>query len=578
MANQSITVELDEETIRCLTAVGKPIDVLAHLARSTADGVRNRYPQRDQTDVRLRIERAEADDYETKESKANEKQVDALVLTGRHRVDEIAQAARDDAARQRDPQSITSQADSEFDRARAVLEDQRSSSDVALEHERSERRRSRTNIRAAERQATDNELTGERTNTDTLIVDLREANEQMVATTIRAQELTERAESARVQAETMTNELRASEERYRTLFDLCPVAVYSCDASGVILKFNHHAAELWGRAPAIGDTDERFCGSFKMFRPDGTFMPHEQCPMADVFSGTISEVRDSEVIIERPDGSRVTVAVNIRPLKNAHGEIMSAINCFYDITERKQAENQLVDSLNRERELAEFRERFIGILGHDLRTPLASIVMAAGMLLERGQLDEQDAKTVARIIRSDQRMSEMIAQLLDLTRARLGGGLPIERKPTDIREIVRHVADEFGATIQQEIHGDVAGFWDRGRLAEALSNLVGNAIEYATRGTAVVIKAHAEDVDIVVEVSNQGDPIPADVLPFIFEPFRRARPHEKSATGNLGLGLYIAHEIVLSHGGTLEGQSVGGTTTFVMRLSRRPVTGLHPTS
>ncbi len=578
MANQSITVELDEETIRCLTAVGKPIDVLAHLARSTADGVRNRYPQRDQTDVSLRIERAEADDYETKESKANEKQVDALVLTGRHRVDEIAQAARDDAARQRDPQSITSQADSEFDRARAVLEDQRSSSDVALEHERSERRRSRTNIRAAERQATDNELTGERTNTDTLIVDLREANEQMVATTIRAQELTERAESARVQAETMTNELRASEERYRTLFDLCPVAVYSCDASGVILKFNHHAAELWGRAPAIGDTDERFCGSFKMFRPDGTFMPHEQCPMADVFSGTISEVRDSEVIIERPDGSRVTVAVNIRPLKNAHGEIMSAINCFYDITERKQAENQLVDSLNRERELAEFRERFIGILGHDLRTPLASIVMAAGMLLERGQLDEQDAKTVARIIRSDQRMSEMIAQLLDLTRARLGGGLPIERKPTDIREIVRHVADEFGATIQQEIHGDVAGFWDRGRLAEALSNLVGNAIEYATRGTAVVIKAHAEDVDIVVEVSNQGDPIPADVLPFIFEPFRRARPHEKSATGNLGLGLYIAHEIVLSHGGTLEGQSVGGTTTFVMRLSRRPVTGLHPTS
>jgi len=578
MANQSITVELDEETIRCLTAVGKPIDVLARLAHSAADGVRNRYPQRDQTDVSLRIERAEADDYETKESEANEKQVDALVLTGRHRVDEIAQAARDDAARQRDPQSITSQADSEFDRARAVLEDQRSSSDVALEHERSERRRSRTNIRAAERQATDNELTGERTNTDTLIVDLREANEQMVATTIRAQELTERAESARVQAETMTNELRASEERYRTLFDLCPVAVYSCDASGVILKFNHHAAELWGRAPAIGDTDERFCGSFKMFRPDGTFMPHEQCPMADVFSGKISEVRDSEVIIERPDGSRVTVAVNIRPLKNAHGEIMSAINCFYDITERKQAENQLVDSLNRERELAEFRERFIGILGHDLRTPLASIVMAAGMLLERGQLDEQDAKTVARIIRSDQRMSEMIAQLLDLTRARLGGGLPIERKPTDIREIVRHVADEFGATIQQEIHGDVAGFWDRGRLAEALSNLVGNAIEYATRGTAVVIKAHAEGVDIVVEVSNQGDPIPADVLPFIFEPFRRARPHEKSATGNLGLGLYIAHEIVLSHGGTLEGQSVGGTTTFVMRLSRRPVTGLHPTS
>ena len=234
--------------------------------------------------------------------------------------------------------------------------------------------------------------------------------------------------------------------------------------------------------------------------------------------------------------------------------------------------------MNRERELAEFRERFIGILGHDLRTPLSSIVMAAALLLERGHLDEQDAKTVARIIRSDQRMTEMITQLLDLTRARLGGGLPIERTPTDLREVIGHVVEEFDATIQQEVRGDVTGLWDRGRLAEVLSNLAGNAIEYATRGTVVVISAHAEGGDVVVEVSNQGEPIPADVLPFIFEPFRRARPREKSATGNLGLGLYIAHQIVRSHDGTLDGQSADGTTTFVIRLPRRPVTGLHLTS
>jgi len=76
-----------------------------------------------------------------------------------------------------------------------------------------------------------------------------------------------------------------SEERYRTLFNLSPMAVYSIDASGVIREFNRHAAELWGREPVLGDTDERFCGSFKMFRPDGTFMPHNQCPMAEVVSG-----------------------------------------------------------------------------------------------------------------------------------------------------------------------------------------------------------------------------------------------------------------------------------------------------
>jgi PAS domain S-box-containing protein len=132
--------------------------------------------------------------------------------------------------------------------------------------------------------------------------------------------------------------LRESEKRYRTLFDLFPVAVYTCDASGVIQRFNHRAVELWGREPASGDTDERFCGSFKMFRPDGSFMPHERCPMAEVVSGKIRAVHDMEVLIERPDGSRVSVIVNIRPLKNEQGEVTGAINCFYDITERKQRE------------------------------------------------------------------------------------------------------------------------------------------------------------------------------------------------------------------------------------------------
>src|SRR4030095_7501086 len=106
--------------------------------------------------------------------------------------------------------------------------------------------------------------------------------------------------------------LLQNEERYRTLFNLSPMAVYTIDASGVILEFNRHAAELWGRKPALGDTDQRFCGSFKMFRPDGSFMPHEQCPMAEVVSGKVSEVHNGEVLIERPDGSHVTVLVNIR--------------------------------------------------------------------------------------------------------------------------------------------------------------------------------------------------------------------------------------------------------------------------
>ncbi len=157
-----------------------------------------------------------------------------------------------------------------------------------------------------------------------------------------------------------------SEERYRTLFDLAPVAVYSCDASGVIRDYNSRAAELWGRRPEVGDTDERFCGSFRMYRPDGSFMPHEQCPMGDVLTGKVPGIQDGEVHIERPDGSRVVVIVNIAPLKDDGGEVIGAINCFYDITERKKAEETLrrsiADRLEAEKALRQANEELESIV------------------------------------------------------------------------------------------------------------------------------------------------------------------------------------------------------------------------
>jgi signal transduction histidine kinase len=238
--------------------------------------------------------------------------------------------------------------------------------------------------------------------------------------------------------------------------------------------------------------------------------------------------------------------------------------------EADEAKKRAEESEHELRKVAEFREMFIGILGHDLRNPLGSMVTAAALLLRRGRLDDQDAKTTARIIRGSQRMARMITQLLDLTRARLGSGLPIEPKPTDLREVCRNIVEEFESAVQLDIAGDVTGSWDQDRLAEVLSNIVGNAIEYAAPGTDVIVKAHAEGAEVVVEINNQGDPIPADVLPFIFEPFRRARRRENPKTGNLGLGLYIAHQIVLSHGGTLDAHSADGTTTFTLRLPRRP--------
>ena len=135
--------------------------------------------------------------------------------------------------------------------------------------------------------------------------------------------------------------LSASEERFRALFDLGPIAVYSCDTRGRILEFNRCAAELWGREPDLKDPRERFCGSFKLYLPEGKFLPHSRCPMAAVLSGKLPAARDMEVVIGRPDGSRITAIANIVPLKNDQGKITGAINCFYEITARKEAEEAL---------------------------------------------------------------------------------------------------------------------------------------------------------------------------------------------------------------------------------------------
>jgi PAS domain S-box-containing protein len=126
------------------------------------------------------------------------------------------------------------------------------------------------------------------------------------------------------------------------LFEQLPFAIYVCDREGLVLRYNQRAAELWGRSPKLRDPDERFCGSYRMFRPDGSLLPHHQCPMADVLRTGVS-VREQEVHIERPDGSRGVALVDIEAVKDSDGNVVGAVNCFQDITERKRTEAQIIN-------------------------------------------------------------------------------------------------------------------------------------------------------------------------------------------------------------------------------------------
>ena len=172
-------------------------------------------------------------------------------------------------------------------------------------------------------------------------------------------------------------------------------------------------------------------------------------------------------------------------------------------------------------------------------------------------------------------MDRMISQLLDFTRVRLGGGLRLDYRTGDLGEVCHAVAQELelaGAVpVRLVADGDTTGSFDLDRISEAMSNLAGNAVQHAKAGTAVALRTYGAGADVVVEVSNEGAPIPAEVLPFIFEPFRRARQTEHKKTGNLGLGLYIVHEVVRAHGGTIVARCADGTTTFTLRLPRTPL-------
>ena len=158
--------------------------------------------------------------------------------------------------------------------------------------------------------------------------------------------------------------IRQSEKRYRTLFDLVPVALYTCDAKGLIQEYNRHAVELWGREPKRNDPSEKFCGSLKIFYPDGRPMPHDKCPMARALRGEKLTAADLEIVVEQSSGARRNVLVSPMALRNGQGKVIGAINCLHDITARKRTENALRESEERSR--AVIHQSTAGIAGTDL--------------------------------------------------------------------------------------------------------------------------------------------------------------------------------------------------------------------
>lgn len=213
------------------------------------------------------------------------------------------------------------------------------------------------------------------------------------------------------------------------------------------------------------------------------------------------------------------------------------------------------------------RETFVGILGHDLRNPLHGISISAQTGLRRCR-DEVMREPLELILRNSARMERMVEQLLNTTRIRLGGGVAISPVPTDLRDIVEHVLDEWverRSGFKLEVQGDTRGTWDADRLLQVVSNLVGNALKHGAEGSSVGIHLDGTDaMRVLLAVHNRGPAIPRHLREVLFEPFRGTQ-----TKGSLGLGLFISKEFVAAHGGSLGFESDDSTgTRFLVTLPR----------
>ncbi|SFP91446.1 GAF domain-containing sensor histidine kinase [Tranquillimonas alkanivorans] len=268
-------------------------------------------------------------------------------------------------------------------------------------------------------------------------------------------------------------------------------------------------------------------------------------------------------------GTLCGLDTEMRPLNSP--EVLETFALFADLIAAQLGTHRALATqgreLRRERSFGRVREEFLAMLGHDLRNPVSAI-QAGARLLKRTPLDARSAAVVEQIDSSAARMEDLIRNLLDLARGRLGGGIPVEIDPeADIRnafeEVVAETETASGRTIQAEFAcGKLP--CDPARMGQLLSNLLGNAVTHGTPDAPIHVRATERDSRFVVSVTNAGGPLPRKILRSLFQPFNRGQAG--SSGEGLGLGLYIASEIAKAHGGELTAHSNDGTVTFAMTM------------
>ncbi|MCU1278538.1 MAG: multi-sensor signal transduction histidine kinase [bacterium] len=367
-----------------------------------------------------------------------------------------------------------------------------------------------------------------------------------------AQEMARRAAQI-IENARLHQQVRQSEARFRVALDQANISVFETDLE-LRLRWVYNARLGVPESELIGKTASEILGGESAVDLD-------ELKRRVVETGEGSGTAFSRIL----DGKRRHLMVRYEPLRGVGG-MVGLTGATIDVTELKEAEEQV------ERELA-FRERMMGILGHDLRNPVSAVLGLAGLVrLEEG-LSEPAREHLALIEQAARRMNEMIGTLLDFTRLRFHGSLPVAAQEMDLQELVSGVVAELQAAhrrraIELCARGNLRGRWDPGRIAQLLSNLASNALSHGARESPVSVALAEEGEDVLLSVSNRGPVIPPELVDRLFEPFQQGMDSGGNGRRGLGLGLFIVREIVRAHGVTIDVRSAGDLTTFAVTLPR----------
>ncbi|MBO0722028.1 MAG: PAS domain S-box protein [Blastocatellia bacterium] len=363
--------------------------------------------------------------------------------------------------------------------------------------------------------------------------------------------------------------LRRGEAEFRSLLESIPAAAYICNAEGLITDYNRRLVELLGRAPRLGD--DRFSDSYKFSTPDGTPL---RIPVIE--EDTVYDNREGRaVVIERPDGKRVTALIHANPIRNESGMLIGAVNIFVDDSERRRFElekEQLMKELAEREEAAHAeaqsangsKSEFLSLVSHELRSPISSILVYSQLLRSTPQNASEIERTCEIIEYYARTQLGLVDDLLDTARV-VSGKLQLDLQQIDVmpllvnvHNVLRPAAEAKGiklrvhyAKTSEVIKGDPV------RLQQVIWNLLSNAIKFTAAGGRVELWLERNEENLYLIVIDSGVGIDPEFLPHIFDRFHQAEQAGSTRYGGLGLGLALTKHLVELHGGTIEAASEG---------------------